>query len=394
MSEVPIAAKPVFWRDPKVRGYFFQALLVIFIFYFGKEIWSNMNQNMEARGIGTGFDFLSVKAGFPILYSPFIDFNPSSSTYFDSFLVGLFNTILVSFLGIITATILGVVFGVLRLSKNWLVAKIASLYIEIFRNIPLLVQIIFWYFAVFLTSLPAVRESINVGNLFLNNRGMMMPKPILESGSWFLIPSIVLTILAIYFVRKWARKRKYETGQNFPVFLTSIGLFIVVPLFIYFISGANITFDLPALGKFRFSGGMLIPMELLVLWFSLTIYTAAFIAEIVRSGIQSVPHGQTEAAQSLGLSPSQSLRLVIMPQALRVIIPPLTSQFLNLTKNSSLATAIGYPELVAVFAGTALNQVGRAVEIIVMTMLVYLAISLSISLFMNWYNKFVAIVER
>ncbi|MES9967177.1 MAG: ABC transporter permease subunit, partial [Sedimenticola sp.] len=302
--------------------------------------------------------------------------------------------ILVSGLGIILATAIGFVMGVARLSRNWLIARIATVYIETFRNIPLLLQIMFWYFAV-LQPLPRPKQSISIGeSFFLNNRGFYLPSPVFEEGFWLVTVALVLAVVAIVVIARWAHRRQEATGQQFHTVYVSLALLIGLPLLAFLAMGMPLSWDYPALKGFNFKGGLVIIPELAALLLALSIYTGAFIAEAVRSGILAVSHGQTEAAYALGLRPSITLRLVIIPQAMRVIIPQLTSQYLNLTKNSSLATAIGYPDLVAVFAGTTLNQTGQAVEVIAMTMAVYLTISLTISMFMNWYNKRKQLVER
>lgn len=385
-------SKPSVWNDPKYRALFFQILLVIALGYFLVTIVDNTLQNMESRGISTGFAFLSEPSGFGILQS-LVEFDESHS-YGRTFLVGLLNTVLISLLGIFFATLLGFVMGVARLSHNWLIAKIATVYIETFRNIPLLLQIFFWYFAV-LGALPSVRQSLSLGaGIEFNNRGLYLPAPVPEDGFGVVFLFFVIGIVATFFVRRWARIRQEQTGQQFPLFWTALGLIIGLPLVIFLVSGAPLTWDYPELKGFNFKGGISIIPELLALLLALTIYTGTFIAETVRAGINAVSHGQTEASLALGLTRGQTMRLIIIPQAMRVIIPPLTSQYLNLAKNSSLATAIGYPDLVNVFMGTTLNQTGQAVEITAMTMAVYLTISLSISAFMNWFNNKMALVER
>jgi general L-amino acid transport system permease protein len=385
-------SKPPIWNDPKYRALFFQIILILGLIGFFVSIVQNTLSNMESRGISTGFAFMSEKAGFDILQS-LIPFN-SDSTYGRTFVVGLLNTILVTVLGVFFATILGFIVGVSRLSKNWLLSKIATVYIETFRNIPLLIQIFFWYFVV-LRAMPSTRDSYSLfDSFFLNVRGLYMPGPVPESGFMVTVIAFIIGIIAAYIVKKWAHKRQEATGQQFPVFIVSLLLIVLLPLLVFFLSGSPLNWDIPKLTGFNFQGGMSVIPELFALLLALTIYTAAFIAEIVRSGIKAVSHGQSEAALSVGLTPGQNLRLVVIPQAMRVIIPPLTSQYLNLAKNSSLATAIGYPDIVAVFMGTTLNQTGQAVEIIAMTMAVYLVLSLTISVFMNWYNAKMALVER
>ncbi|MDA1089200.1 MAG: amino acid ABC transporter permease [Proteobacteria bacterium] len=385
-------SKPAPWNNPAVRSIAFQALAILAVGYFFYVIFQNTLTNMEKRGISTGFGFLTEPSGFGILMS-LVDYSEASS-YGRTFVVGLLNTLLISVLGIFFATLIGFTVGVARLSSNWLLAKIATVYIETLRNIPLLLQMFFWYFAV-LAALPSPNKSIEWGgNFFLNNRGLYFPRPIFEDGSGFVGAAVVIAIAAIVLMAKWAHRRQETTGQQFHTVYVSIGILIGLPVLAYFAAGMPISLEYAALKGFNFQGGMRIIPELMALLWAISFYTAAFIAEIVRAGILAVSHGQTEAANALGLRPAPTLRLVVVPQALRVIIPPLTSQFLNLAKNSSLATAIGYPDLVAVFMGTTLNQTGQAVEIVAMTMAVYLAISLTISAFMNWYNKRKALVER
>ncbi|MCB1797633.1 MAG: amino acid ABC transporter permease [Gammaproteobacteria bacterium] len=380
------------WRQPTFRAIVFQVLLVLCLLAFGNFLLSNTLQNMEQRGITTGFGFLDNAAGFGILQS-LIPYD-ETYTYGRTFVVGLLNTLLVAALGIFFATFLGFFIGIARLSHNWLVARLATVYIETFRNIPLLLQIMFWYFAV-LRPLPLPRQSLSVGDsVFLNNRGLFLPRPIVEDGFGLVVAALLVAIVGAVLVTRWARRRQEASGQQFPAGLSGFVLIVGLPLLTYWVSGSPLHWDYPVLGGFNFRGGLEVIPELAALVLALSIYTAAFIAEAVRSGIQSVSHGQTEAAYALGLRPRVTLKLVIIPQAMRVIIPQLTSQYLNLTKNSSLATAIGYPDLVNVFAGTTLNQTGQAVEVIAMTMGVYLLISLVISLFMNWYNKRNQLVER
>ena len=386
----PSTTKP--WNDPAVRSIFFQAVLLIAVVSFGMYIFGNTAANLEKQGIATGFDFLGTTAGFGII-THLIDYS-ESSTYGRAFVVGLLNTLILAFFGIVMATIIGVFVGISRLSKNWLIAKLALVYIEIFRNIPLLLQIFFWYFAV-LRALPSPKNSVNFADgIFINNRGIYLPSSILEDGFSLAIWALGIAIVAIFFMARWARKRQEQTGQQFHTVYASLGLIIGLPLLAMIVTGFPLSWEIPVLKGFNFVGGTVVIPEFVALWLSLSIYTASFIAEIVRSGIQAVDHGQTEAANALGIKTGPTLRLVILPQALRVIIPPLSSQYLNLTKNSSLATAIAYPELVSVFTGTVLNQTGQAVEIISITMGVYLSISLAISMFMNWYNAKMALVER
>ena len=386
------SGKQRWWNNAQHRSLFFQVLLVAMLAGFFWFIGTNTLANLEKRGISTGFGFLSLKAGFGILQT-LIPFD-ESYTFGRTFVVGLLNTLLVSALGIVLATVIGFVVGVARLSNNWLVSKMAAVYIETFRNIPLLLQIFFWYFAV-LRALPSPRQSWAFGEvMFLNIRGMYLPWPVFGEGFSLVVWIFVLAILATFFVSRWARKRQDETGKQFNVVGTGFALICLLPVITFFVIGAPLSWDIPELQGFNFRGGMSVIPELTALLVALSVYTGAFIAEVVRSGILSVNTGQTEAASALGLHKSKVLKLVVIPQAMRVIIPQLTSQYLNLVKNSSLATAIGYPDLVAVFAGTTLNQTGQAIEIIAMTMGVYLFISLSISAFMNWYNKKMMLVER
>jgi len=380
------------WRDPRVRAVAFQVVALAAVFWFGYTLFENTLTNMADRGISTGFGFWDEQAGFGIIMSliPYKE----TMTYGRTFWVGLLNTVLVSGLGIVIATIIGFIIGVARLSSNWLVAKLAAAYIEIFRNIPLLLQIFFWYFAV-LGNVPPPRQSLSAaGAFFLNNRGLYVPAPVTDEGFGYVVAALVVAIVATVVIYRWAKRRQNRTGQPFHTFWTGLGLIVGLPLITYFVAGEPLHWEVPELRGFNFAGGMVMIPEFASLLLALSIYTAAFIAEIVRSGILSVSHGQTEAAAALGLRPGLTLRLVVIPQAMRVIIPPLTSQYLNLTKNSSLATAIGYPDLVAVFMGTTLNQTGQAVEIVAITMAVYLTISLSISLLMNIYNRAVALKER
>lgn len=385
-------ARPPFWNDPRIRSIGFQCIALLGVVAFGLYLFHNTQTNLQQRGIASGFGFLSSPAGFGIIQH-LLPYSESDS-YGRVFWVGLFNTLLVSALGIFFATLLGFIIGIARLSKNWLVAKLAMAYIEVFRNIPLLLQIFFWYFAV-LRAMPAPRQSVNLGDvLFLNLRGLYVPAPVFETGFWVVLVALLAAVAATVVLHRWARRRQELTGKRFPVVATSLGLVLGLPGLAFAAAGFPLSWEYPELQGFNFQGGLVVIPELAALLAALSIYTAAFIAEIVRAGIQAVSHGQTEAAYSLGLRPSYTLRLVVIPQALRVIIPPLTSQYLNLTKNSSLAAAIGYPDLVSIFAGTVLNQTGQAIEVIAITMAVYLTISLLISLLMNWYNRRVALVER
>ena len=384
--------RPKPWNDPRIRAAAFQVLAVAVVAWIGYSLFQNTINNMASRGISTGFGFLNESAGFGIIMS-LVEYN-ETMTYGRTFVVGIANTLLVSGLGIIFATLVGFIVGIARLSSNWLVAKVSLAYIEIFRNIPLLLQIFFWYFAV-LGALPGPRQAVNIADAaFMSNRGIVIPKPVFEPGAWMMAAALGVALIGTFFTARWARRRQAATGQIFPVLPIALVAIPGLPVLAYFIAGGPVGWDIPALGGFNFQGGITAIPELGALLLALTLYTATFIAEIVRSGIVSVSEGQTEAAEALGLPARRILRLVVIPQALRVIVPPLTSQYLNLTKNSSLAVAIGYPDLVNVFMGTTLNQTGQAVEIVAMTMAVYLVISLAISLLMNIYNRAVALDER
>ncbi|MDG2778043.1 amino acid ABC transporter permease [Vibrio parahaemolyticus] len=378
--------------NPAFRSAIFQIIAIAALVFFFYTIINNALNNLDARGIATGFGFLNQEAGFGIGLT-LIEYNETYS-YGRTFIVGLLNTALVSVLGIILATAIGFTMGVARLSTNWLVSRLAAVYIEAFRNIPLLLQIFFWYFAV-LQALPSARQSLSLGEaIFLNVRGLYFPAPVFNEGSGVVIAAFVIGLIATISISIWARNKQRLTGQQTPMGRIGLGLLVGLPLLVYFVSGMPISLEYPELKGFNFKGGISIIPELAALLLALSVYTAAFIAEIVRSGINAVSHGQTEAAMSLGLPRAKTLKLVVIPQALRIIIPPLTSQYLNLTKNSSLAMAIGYPDLVSVFAGTTLNQTGQAIEIIAMTMGVYLTLSLLTSALMNLYNRKVALVER
>ncbi|WP_280541910.1 amino acid ABC transporter permease [Chromohalobacter sp. 11-W] len=392
MSRSPSGDRVALWRNPTFRAYVLQGVLLAALAALIGFIVANTMANLEARGISTGFGFLDERAGFSIPQT-LIEYS-GDSTYGRTFVVGLLNTLLVSALGIVVATIIGFAVGIARLSSNWLLARLATAYVEIFRNIPLLVQILFWYFAV-LQALPSPRQSLSLLEvIFINVRGLVIPDPQPLSGfaatPWALLVGLIAAIaLGVY-----AKRRQARTGKALPIYWLGTGLIIGTPLLVFLLTGAPLEWSIPELTGFNFSGGVRILPELVALWLALSIYTAAFIAEIVRSGIQSVPGGQVEAANALSLPGGITLRKVVIPQAMRVIVPQLTSQYLNLIKNSSLATAIGYPDLVAVFSGTTLNQTGQAIEIVAMTMAVYLVISLVVSALMNVYNARTLLKER
>jgi general L-amino acid transport system permease protein len=378
-------------NDPFVRSILYQVLVVGGVALIIWYLVSNTMANMEARKIASGFGFLNREAGFAISEHS-IDYSPADS-YFRALTVGVLNTLLVAFLGIVLATILGTLIGIGRLAKNWLIAKICSVYVEVMRNLPLAVQLFFWY-AMIIENLPGPRQALNpLPGVFLSARGIMIPVPASDPLNMWILIAFLMGILATIGVSRWASARQAATGQQFPMMRTAAALIVGLPLITWLLGGAPTALDWPELRGFNFQGGGSLSPEFAALLLGLVTYTAAFIAEIVRSGILAVSHGQTEAASALGLRRSLTLRLVVLPQALRVIIPPMISQYLNITKNSSLAVLIGYPDIVSI-ANTALNQTGQAIEGIAIIMMVYLTVSLSIAAFGNWYNKRIALVER
>jgi len=380
-----------FYNNPKYRGWIYQSFLLIFLVGFFYTIVSNTLDNMAAQGIKSGFSFLNTSAGFDVLMSllPF----QTTDSYLKIFTIGILNTILVSIVGIIFSTILGFIFGVAYFSHNYLIRTVSIIYVEIFRNIPVILQVIFWY--TIFNSLPIARESINIGDsIFLNVTGLYIPQLVGESGSGLVYGAIVAAIIGVFLIKRWATKRQELTGEQFPILWTSLALLICLPLLALIISGVPFHFDYPALQGFNFRGGTTIIPEFISLAVALSIYTGAFIAEAVRAGIQSVPTGQTEAARSIGLKESKIMSLIIVPQAMRVITPMLNSEYQSLVKNTTIATAIGYPELFTVFAGSALNQVGQAVEIMFMTLAIYFALNMAISFVMNSFNKRTELTTR
>jgi general L-amino acid transport system permease protein len=384
--------RPSFFNDPAVRGVIYQIIVAAAVVALFTFIISNAAQNLIVQRKTMGFDFLNHVAGYDIFFK-LIPYDRSSS-YWAAFAVGLLNTLLVASIGIVFCTVWGFILGIARLSQNLIVSWLATIYIETLRNIPLLLQLFFWYFAV-LKAMPAVKQSyVFLGDFILNKRGLYIPWPIFDQRFVWTPIAFVLGIVAALAIRAWGRRRLEATGQRVPSGWIGIAIVVVLPVLVYFVSGADLEFSIPKIKGFNFEGGVGLPPELVALVMGLSLYTATYVAEIVRAGILAVNKGQSEAAASLGLRDGDRLRLVIIPQAMRVIIPPLTSQYLNLTKNSSLGAAIGFPELVNVFAGTALNQTGRAIEIISLTMLVYLTFSLSTSALMNFYNARVALTER
>jgi general L-amino acid transport system permease protein len=380
-----------FLYNNEVRAILFQVLTILAIVYFAYQAFDNLFTNIEARGIKTGFGFLTDEAGFAINEIFFLEFS-AASTNLEAFYVGIVNTLIVAISGIFFATVIGLIIGIARLSNNYLVSKLATIYIELFRNIPILLQILFWY-SIALSSFPTPRNSINFfDGIFINLRGLFIPKPILESGFMWVIAALLFGIVAYIFIKRHFAKEHDKTGKLTNTIPHFIILVAILPIITYFLSGS--TFEYPALKGFNFKGGIGLSTEFFALTFALSIYTATYIAEAIRSGIEAVDKGQKEAAASLGLKKSLILRLVVLPQALRVSIPPIINQYLNLAKNSSLATAIGYPEVVTIFSGTVLNNVGQAIEIMILTMMVYLTISLVISLILNIFNKKMQIKGR
>jgi general L-amino acid transport system permease protein len=385
------AESPAWWRDERKRGFVAQILtiaIVVLAFWF---LISNMLENQARLGVPLSLDFLYGTAGFQISFSLI----PISldSPIIRIIETGIINTLVASAISIVLATLIGFLIGVLRLSSNWLIARLATVYIEVVRNIPLLVQLLFWYAGI-TKALPVVRQSIMIGpDIALNVRGLFIPRPVPGDGSWIILVALIVAIVGAVGIHRWSKQRQKATGQQFPSIWTGVALIVLLPIVANFAAGSPVTWEIPKLQGFNFRGGLTMAPELVALVMGLSVYTSAYIAEIVRGGIIAISHGQTEAALALGLKPSWNLRLVVIPQALRVITPPLTSQYLNVLKNSTLAGATGFPDLYAVI-GTSQNQTGRAVECVAILMLFYLIVSLLISLFMNWYNKRLALVER
>ncbi len=388
-AEASTGSARSFLTNPSVRSFVYQLVLCAVVGFLAYAAISNAADNLRQAHRASGFGFWDNTAGFDISQT-LIPYAAQSSTYGRAFWVGLLNTLLVGGLGIVFATLLGFAIGIARLSSNWLVAKVAAGYVELIRNVPLLLQLLFWYTAI-LNRLPETRDSFVIaGGAFLSNRGLVLPRPILQAGAGTLTLMILAGIAAALLYRVWARRRQALTGQQGPVLAVTAVLVLLPPLLFIVLRGFPFLFEFPERGRFNVTGGIEVLPEFAALLFGLSIYTAAFIAEVVRAGVQSVPNGQVEAAHALGLRPNIARRLIVMPQAMRVIIPPLTSQYLNLVKNSSLAVAIGYPDLVQIFTGTVLNQTGQAVEVVAITMAVYLTISLSASLLMTIYSRLIA----
>ena len=383
--------KVSFWNDPKFRSIIVQAVLVAILAWVAYEVIVNTAANLAKQNKVFGFSFLSRTSGFDVIQS-LIEYS-SASNYGRALLVGFYNTILVSVLSIVAATVIGFIMGVMRLSKNWLVARIGTFYVEIFRNVPLLLWIFIFYSAV-LQPLPGPKQALNFfDSFFLSNRGFMMPKPIWGEGAWLALLALIAGIVASILIARWSKARQMATGETFPVLWTSLALIFGLPILGLILMGFPLSWEYPELKGFNFAGGIDVIPELIALFLALSIYTGTYVAEAVRAGILAVSHGQTEASYALGLRPGKALRLVVIPQAMRVIIPPLASTYLSLTKNSSLAVAIGYPDLVAT-GGIVLNQSGQAIEIVGIWMVVYLSLSLLTSLFMNWFNARMKLVER
>ena len=380
------------WRNEKSREIIIQIFVLFCIGWLLSWLVMNVNANFKALGKDISFEFLFIPAGYDI-NQYLIDYNNRDS-HLRAGIVGLLNTGLVAIFGIILATVMGVALGIIRLSKNWLASKLAYWYVEFTRNVPILLHILLWH-GIIINTFPQTRQAINFGDItFLSNRGFYLPKPLTESGIEFVYLCFVIALIFSVLFNKYAKKKQDLTGVQYPVFWINTAVIIILPFLAFFLSGLPLSFEIPVLKGFNFRGGLHMSPELAALTFALGIYTAAFIAEIVRAGILAIDKGQREAAESIGLKPSKVMNLVILPQARRVIIPPLTSQYLNLTKNSSLAIAIGYMDLVATLGGISLNQTGREMETMVIVMLIYLSVSLSISAFMNWYNSKVKLVGR
>ena len=392
ITQAGTASKAIpFYNDPKKRAILFQIGTLLLVGLLSFYLISNTITNLEKQSIATGIGFLQKEAAFEIGETP-IEYS-AADTYGRALVVGFLNTLIVSSVGIIITILLGTLIGVARLSSNWIVSKLAGWYIELFQDIPVLLQLFFWY-AFFYNILPSPKQALNpIVGVFLSNRGLVFGIPESHPVFKYMALAMVIACIGIYFLRRWARARQERTGQLFPVFRVGLAAVIGFPLLTWILGGAPTAMNIPTLQGFNFVGGRNISPEFTALLLGLILYTAAYVAEVVRAGIQSVNKGQTEAAMSMGLKPAFVLNLVILPQALRVIIPPLTSQMLNLTKNSSLAVAIGYPDFVSV-AGTTINQTGQAIEGVALMMIVYLTLSLITSAFMNWYNKKMALVER
>lgn len=393
-SNAPSNVLSLLWRNKESRGVIIQILTMVIVFGLLAVIARNVVINLEAVGKEFSFDFLFWPAGYDIGFSPFIEYT-NKSTHFMSGVVGLLNTLLIAFWGCILATILGFIIGIMRLSSNWLVSRVSYIFVEFVRNVPVLIHILAIY-AIVVTILPSTKQAISLGGdlFFLSNRGFYIPAPIFESGSGWVGIVLLISIGLVIAFKRWAKRIQDNTGRIYPVFWVSLAILTVLPSLALVAMGTPISWDIPALKGFNFRGGMAIKPEFIALWLGLSYYTAAFIAEIVRAGILAVSHGQTEAARALGVRPNRTLQLIIVPQALRIIVPPLCSQYLNLTKNSSLAIAIGYMDITATLGGISLMQTGKEMETMLIVMGIYLIISLLISSFMNWFNSRIKLTER
>jgi len=381
------------WRDKDTRSIFMQIITMVIVFTFLGLIIHNVVINLEIAGKDFSFGFLNYPAGYDITFQPFISYSPTD-THLRAAAVGISNTLLVAVSGIILASILGFTMGVLRLSNNWLVSRLVYVFLEFTRNVPVLLHILFIY-SIFLYVLPVPKKAINISDtVFLTNRGFILPSPVFEDGFGFVLIALLAAIAIVVFFVRWERKHQDATGENYPVFSISLAILFGLPLIVFFISGAPMAWEFPAVKGFNFKGGTSIKPEYISLTFALSYYTSCFIAENVRAGILAISRGQTEAALALGLLPNRTLQLIVIPQALRVIIPPLASQYLNITKNSSLAIAIGYMDVVATVGGITLMQTGKEMETMIIVLLTYLFFSLIISAFMNWFNRRMALVER
>jgi len=390
-KESVFPSKVPFWFDPKKRAIIYQIAVLGMVGLLAYYLISNTLINLQKQSIATGFGFLQKESSFEIGES-LIPYSAANS-YLRALVVGALNTLKVAFIGIVTTVILGAIIGIARLSSNWLVSKLAAIYIEVMQDIPILLQLFFWY-AIFYETLPSPRQAVSpINGLFLCNRGIAFTVPESHPAHKYMVLTLIVGCVVVYLLRRWTKRRQETTGRAFPIFRASLGIITGFPLITWLAFGSPMEMDVPKLAGFNFEGGLTISPEFIALLLGLVLYTAAFVAEAVRAGIQSVSKGQREAAMAIGLKPGQVLNLVILPQALRVIIPPLTSQMLNLTKNSSLAVAIGYPDFVSV-ANTTINQTGQSIEGVALIMAVYLFFSLSTSAFMNWYNKKVKLVER
>ena len=381
------------WRNQKYRSVFIQIITMVVLFAVLGLIGKNVATNLEIAGKDFSFGFLNYPAGYDITFQPFIPYTPTD-THFDAAIIGILNTLLVAVSGVILASILGFTMGILRLSNNWLISRLVYVFLEFTRNVPILLHILFVH-SIFLYVFPVPKRAISISDtFFFSNRGILIPSPVFEDGFGYVWTVLLIAIAIVAVFVYLAKKNQDETGKIYPIFRISLAILFCLPLFTFFVSGAPLSWEIPVLKGFNFKGGISIKPEYMALTFALSYYTSCFIAEIVRSGILAISHGQTEAADALGLSPNRTLQLVVIPQALRVIIPPLASQYLNLTKNSSLAIAIGYMDVVATIGGISLMQTGKEMETMIIVLLTYLFFSLIISGFMNWFNSRMSLVER